>query len=175
MVPSQPWLDVGKLKDERVAEEFANRLSRHLGAPNRCGMPSRPPSLMLPVDIFELTAGQRRILSQGTLDTIDQSRRSRVNGRAELFRELRRKSVRALRVDKEAYVRGICEGVEHHLWTGDSRPAYRGIHALRAPKPIPRCTAVRIEGGRLLAEESEVKARWAGYFERLYQADPPAV
>ena len=24
-------------------------------------------------------------------------------------------------------------------------------------------------------EESEVKARWAGYFERLYQADPPAV
>ena len=27
----------------------------------------------------------------------------------------------------------------------------------------------------LLTEESEVKARWAGYFERLYQADPPAV
>ena len=30
--------------------------------------------------------------------------------RTELFRELRRKTVRALRVDKEAYVRGICEG-----------------------------------------------------------------
>ena len=27
----------------------------------------------------------------------------------------------------------------------------------------------------LLTEESEVKACWAGYFERLYQADPPAV
>ena len=27
MVPFQPWLDVGKLKDERVAEEFAIRLS----------------------------------------------------------------------------------------------------------------------------------------------------
>jgi len=26
-----------------------------------------------------------------------------------------------------------------------------------------------------LTEESEVKARWAGYFEPLYQADPPAV
>ena len=23
--------------------------------------------------------------------------------------------------------------------------------------------------------ESKVKARWAGYFEQLYQADPPAV
>ena len=26
-----------------------------------------------------------------------------------------------------------------------------------------------------MTEESEVKARWAGYFERLYQADPPTV
>ena len=26
-----------------------------------------------------------------------------------------------------------------------------------------------------MTEESEEKDRWAGYFERLYQADPPAV
>ncbi len=50
-----------------------------------------------------------------------------------------------------------------------------GIDAVRSSKPVPRCTAVRAEGGRLLTEESEVKARWAGYFEQLYQADPPAV
>ena len=31
MVASQPRLDVGKLKDERVAEEFTNRLSGDLG------------------------------------------------------------------------------------------------------------------------------------------------
>ena len=31
MGPSQPRLDVGKLKDDRVAEEFANRLSGDLG------------------------------------------------------------------------------------------------------------------------------------------------
>ena len=31
MVPSQPRLDVGKLKDERVAEEFVYRLSGDLG------------------------------------------------------------------------------------------------------------------------------------------------
>ena len=31
MEPSQPRLDVGKLKDEKVAEEFANRLNGHLG------------------------------------------------------------------------------------------------------------------------------------------------
>ena len=94
------------------------------------------------------------------MDTIAQSRRARLNGRAELFRELRHKTVRALRVDKEAYVRGICEGVEHHLWSSDFPPAYRGICALRSSKPVPRCTAVRAEGGGLLTKESEVKARW---------------
>ena len=31
MVASQPRVDVGKLKDERVAEEFTNRLSGDLG------------------------------------------------------------------------------------------------------------------------------------------------
>ena len=31
MVPSQPRLDVSKLKDETVSEEFANRLSGDLG------------------------------------------------------------------------------------------------------------------------------------------------
>ena len=72
-------------------------------------------------------------------------------------------------------MRGICEGAEHHLWSSDSRPAYRGIRTLQSSKPIPLCSAVRVKGGGLLTEESEVKAHWAGYFERLYQADPPAV
>ena len=31
MIPSQPRLDVGKFKDERVAEEFVSRLSGDLG------------------------------------------------------------------------------------------------------------------------------------------------
>ena len=65
--------------------------------------------------------------------------------------------------------------VEHHLWPSDSRLAYRGIRVLRSSKPVPRCTAVRVKGDGLLKEEYEVKARWAGYFEWLHQADPPAV
>ena len=48
---------------------------------------------------------KKNFLSQGTLGSIDQSHRARLNGRAELFRELRRKTVHALRVDKE---RGLC-------------------------------------------------------------------
>ena len=44
---------------------------------------------------------KKNFVSQGTLDTIDQSRRTRLNGRDKLFRELRHKTVHALRVDKE--------------------------------------------------------------------------
>ena len=80
---------------------------------------------------------------------------------------MRCKTVHALTEDKEADVQGICEGVEHHLWSNDSCPASRGIHTLRSSKLIPHCTADRAEGGGLLAEESEVKARWASYFEWL--------
>ena len=69
---------------------------------------------MLPVDVLELTEGRRTILSLKGHWIPFTSRRARLNGRAELFRELRRKTVRVLRVDKEAFMRGICEGVEHH-------------------------------------------------------------
>ena len=47
---------------------------------------------------------KKNFVSQGTMDTIDQSRRARLNGTAELFRELRRKTLRVLRVNKEAYL-----------------------------------------------------------------------
>ena len=67
---------------------------------------------------------KKNFVSQGLLDTIDQNRRARLDGRAELFRELRHKTVLALSVDKEAHVRGFCEGEEHHLWLSDSHPAY---------------------------------------------------
>ena len=77
---------------------------------------------------------KKNFVSPGTLDTIDQSRRARHNRRAELFKKLRRKTARTLRVDKEANVRGICEVVEHHLWSSDSHPAYRGIHTLHFSK-----------------------------------------
>ena len=51
---------------------------------------------------------KKNFVSQGTLDTTDQRLRSRLNGRAELFKELRHKTGHTLRVDKEAYVQRIC-------------------------------------------------------------------
>ena len=47
---------------------------------------------------------KKNFVSQGTLDTINQSSMASLNGRAALFKELRHKTAHALRVDKEAYV-----------------------------------------------------------------------
>jgi len=182
MATSQPLLDVGKLKDEREAEEFANRLIRELRCLGDWGNPEELWSAFKTtfLDVAGGCVGTHRrskknFVSQGTLDTIDQSHRARLNGKAELFKELRQKTVPAQRVDKEVYMCRICEGAEHHLWSSDCHTACRGIWALLSSKPIPRCTAVAAEGGGFLTEESELKAHWASYFGWLFQADPPTV
>ena len=138
MVPSQPRLDVGKLKDERVAEEFAKRLSGDLGDPQEFWSAFKTTVLDVAGGCLGIHhTAKKNFVSQGTLDTIDQSRRARLNGRAELFRELRHKTLCTLRVDNKADVQVICEGVEHHLWSSDSHPAYKGICTFRSSKPIP--------------------------------------
>uniref|UniRef100_A0A8C2X3Z0 C-type lectin domain-containing protein n=1 Tax=Cyclopterus lumpus TaxID=8103 RepID=A0A8C2X3Z0_CYCLU len=75
--------------------------------------------------------GSRRgFLSSGTMGIIEESRRARLGGRAGLYRELKRATVRAVRNYKEAYVRGICETVKGHLWSSDSRPENQMVHNL---------------------------------------------
>ena len=112
MIPSQPRLDICKLKDEREAEEFENRLSGELGVLGALGDPEELWSAFKTtvLDVAGRCPGthlrvKNNFVSQRTLDTIDQSHRARLNGRAELFRELRRKTVCVLRVVKES-VRG---------------------------------------------------------------------
>ena len=50
MVLCQPRLDVGKLKDERVAEEFANRLIGDLGGLGVLGNPEELWSFFKPTN-----------------------------------------------------------------------------------------------------------------------------
>ena len=105
MVPSQPRLDVGKLSDERVAEVFVNRLSGDLGGLGAVGNPEELWSAFR-TTILDVAGGCLGTHSQAKknfclprdVDTFDQSRRHRLNGRAELLREMRHKTVCALRV-----------------------------------------------------------------------------
>ena len=99
-VASQPRLDVGKLKEYRVSEGIANKQSGDLGGLGALGGPEELWSAFKTTVLYVAggclgthSRAKKNFVSQGTLD-----------GRAELFRELRRKTVRALWVDKEAYV-----------------------------------------------------------------------
>ena len=180
LAPSKPKLDVGRLRDGAVANDFASELCDRLG-----GLPaSEGPEVMW--NFFKTTTlsvagerlGVRRVtrkgfVSEGTLRLIDKSREARLSGDPEA-RKLRRLTVRSLRADKEAHVRSVCERIEGHLWSGDSGAAYREIRALRSSKPVSGVSSVRSAGGELLTGESEVRACWAAYFEQLYRADPPA-
>ena len=98
MVASQPRLDVGRLKDERVAEEFTNRPSGDFGGLDALGNPeqllnaSKAAILDVASRSWNSRSGEEKCLSQRTLDTIDQSHRAKLNGRAVLFREWRHKT-----------------------------------------------------------------------------------
>ena len=131
MVPPQPRLDVLKLKDERLAEDFANRLSGDLGG---LGVSGNPEELW---SAFKMSILD---VASGCLETHHQVKKNlsprgnwipltRVTGPGLLFRKLKHKTARLLRVDKEAYVRGVCECVEHYLSSSDDR----GICALYSP------------------------------------------
>ena len=178
---SSPRLDVDGLKDREVSEAFARRLEE-LSGDLSASEGTEELWQSFKTNVLEAAGeclGQKRpskggFLTGTTLDLLDRSRCARLNGNTELYRQLRRQAVQALKADKENHVLGICEQVENHLWSSDSKPAYRGISALRGSKPPPGCSTVKAVDGSVLTDGSEVLARWAGYFEELYQADPPA-
>jgi hypothetical protein len=179
--PASSQLDVGKLAVPEVSNEYSRKLADRFEG---VGDSDDPAEMWLSfkatvLDVASGCVGTRRrtrrgFVSDGTLDIIERSRRARLDGRLDLFRSLRREAVRSLRADKESHVSGICRQVESHLWSSDSRPAYRAIRTLRSSKPAPQCVTVKADDGAVLSDASEVRARWAGYFERLYQAEPPS-
>ena len=112
------------------------------------------------------------VMTKETLNIIEECRRVKLEGKNGQYPELKHDAVRAVRRDKVAKVRRVCERVESHLWSIDSRPAYRRIRTLRSSAPPPRCCIVKAADGTTLTGDSEIRTRWARYFEELYRVDP---
>ena len=134
---SQPKLDVSQLRDETVATEFASRLAGQFqelpqGTAEEMWDFFKTTTLSTASGVLGIRKCTRRsFVSNDTLDLIDKSRRARLDSLPDA-RELRRKTLRSLRADKEDYVRSICERVEHHLWSSDSGPAHL-VHPSLSP------------------------------------------
>ena len=79
MVPTQPWPVVGKLKDESIAEELANRLSgdlRGLGVlwdPEELWSAFKTTVVVASACLRSHLKAKKNFVSQGMLDTIDES------------------------------------------------------------------------------------------------------
>ena len=117
---------------------------------------------------------QGKIISQETVDIIEESRTVIRDSKIECHRELFRDAIHAMREDLEARVRGLCEQVEGHPNTRGSRLDNDAIRIPRSTGPQSCFPTVRTADGTILSEETEVRARWTGYFSEFTRLDPPS-
>ena len=137
---SSPRLDVDRLKDRAVSEAFARKFEE-LSGDLRVSDGTGELWHSFKTNVLEAAGeclGHKRpskggFLTGTTLDLLDRSRCARLAGKTELYRQLRRQAVHALKVDKEKQVQEIYKQVENHLWSSDSRPAYKGIFCTSWP------------------------------------------
>lgn len=174
--------NVSQLRDPKVAAVYADKLGQSLA---RLDGNVDPEQKWSDFKSFILKAAGECILgrprrtagaiSRETVVAIERSRQARLSGKTRLSRELRSMALKALRHDREVEVQRLCKSVERHLATGASQAAYRAIRRIRNSASVVRCPAVKAADGEILTDESILRARWAGYFEELYKADPPSL
>ncbi|TFJ88776.1 hypothetical protein [Lonepinella koalarum] len=138
---SQLRLDVGQLRDERVAEEFAHKLQdsfKELGDGNdseELWSNFKTKILKVEGEGLETSRKTRRgFLTPETMDIIEKSRRARLESRTGHYKAVKRASVRALGMDEEEQVRGICETIGVTTDRRTVHPACIGIRILRSSK-----------------------------------------
>ena len=172
-------LHLDRLRERQCAEEFAMACSNRFEVLGRMDDAVemwdtfRDEALEAAKDcIGERPRSRSGFASGETLESIEESRTARLAGDRSRYRDLARRTRALLRRDKERYVRDLAGQVEGNLNVNDLRPAYRALNKLRS-KSKPRESAVRSADGLLVTDVAEQRARWAGYFEQLYVAQPP--
>ena len=123
MAPSnRVRLDVRRLRDESVAQQYKRELAGSLGEPKDSDDPEKLwtdfKTKVLEVSescLRDISGTSKSFLTKETLNTIEESRRARLERRTGQYRELKREAVRAVRRDKEAQVRGVCETADSHF------------------------------------------------------------
>ena len=84
-----------------------------------------------------------------------------------LCREMKRRCL----VDKEEYIKTICQEVQNAHYQNKSRLVYQGVRRITG-HDVPRVRAVKDKNGVMLTESKLVKERWKEHLEQLY--NPPS-
>ena len=168
-----------RLREEECAREYAVAISNRFAALDDLTDPvalwdtfKRETLDAAQESIGDRPRTRRNSISQETLDATEASRTARLVGDRVLHRSLARRTRTLLRRDKEQNIRKLAEEVEGHFLVNDLRPAYQALRKLNA-KPSPQMTAVRSADGQIVSDPDGVRARWAEYFEQLFQVEPP--
>ena len=107
----------------------------------------------------------KSFLTEETLNTIEESRKARLDVRTGQYRKLKREILTCMRRIEQAQFHGVCKVEVSHLWLTGSPPAYRGIPTLRSTMPPPHCSTMKAPDGTTLTGDSEICAGWTGYFK----------
>ena len=108
MAPSnRVRLDVRRLRDESVAQQYKRELAGSLGEPKDSDDPEKLwtdfKTKVLEVSescLRDISGTSKSFLTKETLNTIEESRRARLERRTGQYRELKREAVRAVKSDK---------------------------------------------------------------------------
>ncbi|KAG2462166.1 PAX2A protein, partial [Polypterus senegalus] len=114
-------LDLARLQDQAVSNELSCSLCEELSDLGVTANPNLMWETFRDLNFSEGCVGvtgvprRRCFISQGTLDIIERSRGTWLNGNSGLYWELRRMSARVLRADKEVVFKGIWHGGVNQL------------------------------------------------------------
>lgn len=86
------------------------------------------------------------------------------------YRELSRQIDRAVRADKDAYIRSICEEIEKHSNSNQPTDLFKKVRTLSRSFQ-PRYLPIRDENGERLSTKSEVLERWRQYCKQLMASE----
>ncbi|KAG2461216.1 CP2J2 protein, partial [Polypterus senegalus] len=175
-------LDLATFQDQAVSNEFARSLCKELSDlgttadPNVMWETLHDKTLKVVEGCVGVTSVPRRrcFILQGTLDIIERSRSARLNGNSGLYQELRRTAARALREDKEVFVRGICEQLYNAFPTVMKRLPGRHNDIFRNYKKVVAFLRQQIQTHRDNWEPSEPRDYMDSYFAEIIKDDPEA-
>ena len=78
-----------------------------------------------------------------------------------------RRVKKSAKMDREEFIKGICQEVESVRMQNKTRAVYEGIRKITG-KHAPQVKSVKDASGKIFTDPMEVKTRWKEYFEKLY-------
>ena len=110
-------------------------------------------------------------LSEEALKIAQERKEMRRKGKYEEYRKLNATFHKKSRQDKEQSIIDKCNQIEDNNKMSKTRDLFKEIKIM-TESPSSSCGAMKLNTGRVVSEEKDIKKRWQKYSENLYRRDP---